>query len=76
MSITPSLINRLAATSDQREVQLKPSQYEEAVNRGVALRGRPLEAGGERGARRQHSKGRMTVWERIELLADETPMIL
>ena len=76
MSITPSLINPLAATSDQREVQLKPSQYEEAVNRGVALRGRPLEAGGERGARRQHSKGRMTVWERIELLADETPMIL
>ncbi len=76
MSITPSLINPLAATSDQREVQLKPSQYEEAVNRGIALRGRPLEAGGERGARRQHSKGRMTVWERIELLADETPMIL
>ena len=52
------------------------SAYEQALASGRALRERPLVAGGDRGARRQHAKGRMTVWERIDMLADEPPMVL
>ena len=76
MSITPSLKNPFASLSDVAETDTELTSYERAVQNGVDLRRRPLEAGGDRGSRRQHSKGRMTVWERIQLLADEKPMVL
>lgn len=76
MSITPSLQNPFASSSENAEQQTSPSLYEQALEHGKELRKKPLVAGGERGARRQHSKGRMTVWERIQLLADEAPMVL
>ena len=60
-----------------QELKREPeTKYERAVSSGLELRRRPLEAGGDRGARRQHSKERMTVWERIQLLADDQPMVL
>lgn len=76
MSITPSLKNPFVSSLDSAETDTELTSYERAIQNGVDLRRRPLEAGGDRGSRRQHSKGRMTVWERIQLLADETPMVL
>ena len=52
------------------------SQYESAMARGEALQKMPRTAAGDRNIQRQHSKDRMTVWERIEFLVDEAPTIL
>ena len=76
MSVTPNLNNPLSSPSVSSSNESADTKYESAVRSGQELRRRPLEAGGQRGARRQHSKGRMTVWERIELLADEKPIVL
>ena len=76
MSITPSLQNPFNSPKENLKHTSSLSSYDQALQHGQKLRKKPLEAGGERGARRQHSKGRMTVWERIQLLADEEPMVL
>ena len=52
------------------------SHYESAMARGEALQKMPRTAAGDRNIQRQHSKDRMTVWERIEFLVDEAPTIL
>jgi len=44
--------------------------YDEAIRAGEELRRRPYEASGTIPTLRQHAKGRMTVWERIEVLLD------
>ena len=49
--------------------------YEETLKAGLELQRRPRLAG-LRNIERQHQKGRMTVWERMEVLADEPPAIL
>lgn len=43
---------------------------------GAELRERPHKAAGLRSIQRQHLKKRMTVWERIDCLADDTPKVL
>jgi acetyl-CoA carboxylase carboxyltransferase component len=43
---------------------------------GRELQAKPLEGGGERRVMVQHAKSRMTVWERIKVLADSEPNIL
>ena len=50
--------------------------YEQSLREARALRQKPLRAGGYRNIARQHGKGRMTVWERIRVLADAEPMVL
>jgi len=49
--------------------------YDQMLNRGEELLKKPLHGGGESRVRVQHSKGRMTVWERIEVLTSAEPHI-
>ena len=50
--------------------------YDEALAESRELLSRPLRGGGEDRVRTQHSKGRMTVWERIRVLTEHEPNIL
>ena len=58
------------------QIATEPGPYEDALRAGAALQARPYEAAGVRSVQRQHLKQRMTVWERIEFLADEPPTVL
>jgi len=49
--------------------------YEKMLLRAEELINKPLQGGGESRVRIQHSKGRMTVWERIKVLTSEEPHI-
>ena len=51
-------------------------RYEQTLARGMELQQRPYEAAGQRGIQRQHLKNRMTVWERVQFLADGAPQVL
>lgn len=53
-----------------------PGAYRSALEMGRELTARPLVGGGPSRVRVQHSKHRMTVWERIKVLTDREPMIL
>ena len=50
--------------------------YQAALDMAEELLARPLVGGGPARVRIQHSKQRMTVWERIKTLTDREPMIL
>ncbi len=50
--------------------------YQVALDMAEELLARPLVGGGPARVRIQHSKQRMTVWERIKTLTDREPMIL
>ncbi len=50
--------------------------YQTALEMAEELNARPLLGGGPARVRVQHSKHRMTVWERIKTLTDREPMIL
>ena len=50
--------------------------YAEALELGRELNARPLAGGGPDRVRVQHSKSRMTVWERIKVLTNREPNIL
>ncbi|KGE03496.1 acyl-CoA carboxylase subunit beta [Pseudohaliea rubra] len=58
------------------QIASEPGPYEEALRAGAALQARPFEAAGVRNVQRQHLKKRMTVWERIKFIADESPTVL
>ncbi|MEZ5555655.1 acyl-CoA carboxylase subunit beta [Haliea sp.] len=58
------------------QVASQPGLYEKALKAGWKLQQRPLRAAGVRNTQRQHQKNRMTIWERIECLADEAPTVL
>ncbi|PLW82611.1 acetyl-CoA carboxylase carboxyltransferase subunit [Kineobactrum sediminis] len=70
------------ATHDEREFKVpgqvasEPGLYEKALKAGWEMQQRPLQAAGVKSIQRQHQKNRMTVWERIEYLADEAPTVL
>ena len=49
--------------------------YDQMLNRGEELLKKPLQGGGESRVLVQHSKGRMTVWERIKVLTSAEPHI-
>jgi len=70
-----SLDNPLAARPPEPR---KPgiSVYDDALEMGRELLAKPLESGGLRRVMVQHAKQRMTVWERIKVLADAEPNIL
>jgi acetyl-CoA carboxylase carboxyltransferase component len=71
--VTVSLENPFTAAP----VETEPAgRYEATLRRGAELREKPLMAAGSRNRLRQHLKGRMTVWERIRYLADDTPHVL
>jgi acetyl-CoA carboxylase carboxyltransferase component len=71
--VTVSLENPFTAAP----VETDPGgRYEATLRRGAELREKPFMAAGSRNRLRQHLKGRMTVWERIRYLADDTPHVL
>ncbi|QGG79861.1 acetyl-CoA carboxylase carboxyltransferase subunit [Litorivicinus lipolyticus] len=57
------------------EIGRQAGAYEAALQAGMELIERPHQAPAAAIAR-QHQKGRMTVWERIEQLVDEPPTVL
>lgn len=58
------------------QTSYEPGLYEESLSKGYALTKRPKTAAGVDAITRQHSKGRMTIWERISVLTDEEPTVL
>ena len=71
--MTPTLTNPFENIEDEATVA---TDYQAAVARGEELQALPRSAATDRNILRQHSKNRMTVWERIEFLVDEEPTIL
>ena len=76
-----SLVNPFDDTGEREftvpgQVAAEPGLYEEALKKGWALQQRPYQAAGTKSIQRQHLKNRMTIWERIEFLADEEPRVL
>jgi len=53
-----------------------PGLYEANLKKGYDLIQRPRKAAGVTAITRQHSKKRMTIWERISVLTDEEPTVL
>ncbi len=77
----PSLDNPFAE-QDEREfivpgqIASEPGLYEKALKHGWELQQRPYTAAGVKNIQRQHQKKRMTVWERIDCIADTAPTVL
>ncbi|MDO8861875.1 carboxyl transferase domain-containing protein [Haliea sp. E1-2-M8] len=75
-------LNNPFATVDEQEFKVpgqlasEPGLYEKSLKAGWELQQRPLRAAGVRNTQRQHQKNRMTIWERIDYLADAAPTIL
>jgi acetyl-CoA carboxylase carboxyltransferase component len=57
-------------------VGYQPGLYEQTLAEGLALQRRPRQAAGVVNIERQHQKDRMTIWERIAVLADGEPTVL
>jgi acetyl-CoA carboxylase carboxyltransferase component len=53
-----------------------PGLYEATLKKGYDLMQRPKVAAGVDAITRQHSKNRMTIWERMAVLTDEEPTVL
>ena len=60
---------RTSTSASRAERRARPLRH--ALADGEELRARPRTASGPVQVLRQHAKGRMTVWERIEVLQDE-----
>ncbi len=58
------------------QASYQPGLYEENLKHGYELIKRPKKAAGLKAIARQHSKNRMTIWERIAVLSDEEPTVL
>jgi acetyl-CoA carboxylase carboxyltransferase component len=76
-----SLDNPFAESDEQAftvpgEVASEPGLYENALKAGWELQQRPYNTSGVKSIQRQHQKKRMTIWERIDCLADGEPKIL
>lgn len=72
-AVTPTLDNPLAPASDTATAHAPQhlGAYEQAIVQGKELRRRPFVAASTVQILRQHAKGRMTVWERIDVLQDK-----
>ncbi len=65
----PSLDNPFEIAADERSVD-EGGAYEKTLVAGEELRARPRIVAGRIQVSRQHAKGRMTVWERVDMLRD------
>ena len=70
-----SFENPLSKLNEPEVVATKTGIYEDAVKMGEELIRKPLAGGGTDRILVQHSKDRMTVWERIKVLTDKEPNI-
>lgn len=75
-ALAPILAEPFRDGADEASAPGSRQGYEQSLREARALRQKPLRAGGYRNIARQHGKGRMTVWERIRVLADAEPMVL
>ena len=75
-ALAPILAEPFRDGADEGSAPGSTQGYEQSLREARALRQKPLRAGGYRNIARQHGKGRMTVWERIRVLADAEPMVL
>ncbi len=78
-TVTPTLENPLAGAGEAVTDRKTPSgPYDQALLQGAELRRKPYIAATTLQVLRQHAKGRMTVWERIDVLQDKNtqPSIL
>jgi methylmalonyl-CoA decarboxylase subunit alpha len=73
---TYTLDNPLDGPRGSEPVEPASGPYEQALALGSDLVERPLRGGGLDRVMVQHSKSRMTVWERIKVLTDTEPNIL
>lgn len=76
-----TLKNPFAADTEQSfripgELHRAPGLFEETMKAAHGLQRRPHTAAGVRSIQRQHLKKRMTVWERIDCIADDVVTIL
>ena len=53
------------------QIDYKPGLYEATLKKGYDLTQKPFNAATEKNVQRQHLKSRMTIWERIQVLADK-----
>jgi acetyl-CoA carboxylase carboxyltransferase component len=58
------------------QASYEPGLYEESLKKAHDLIQRPKTAAGVAAITRQHSKSRMTIWERMSVLTDEEPKVL
>ena len=82
-NVVPSLDNPF---KEKKEVEFvvpgqasyEPGLYEATLKKGLDLSERPYKAATEASIQRQHLKKRMTIWERISVLADKhsDPIVL
>ena len=71
-TITPTLENPLAQAPTQAPAAAPVrGPYDQALVQAEELQRRPYTAAGTLQTLRQHAKGRMTVWERIDVLQDK-----
>ena len=70
-----SFENPLSKLNASEVATAKTGIYEEALKMGEELIKKPLAGGGTDRILVQHSKDRMTVWERIKVLTDKEPNI-
>ena len=73
--LTPSLENPFAQKAEVEftvpgQIDYEPGLYEAALQAGYDLQQRPMKAAGIKAVHKQHEKKRMTIWERIQVLAD------
>ena len=73
--ITPILENPFEQAKDREfsipgQINYDPGLYEQTLQSGQELIERPRMAAGVANIQRQHAKRRMTVWERLDVLAD------
>lgn len=71
--VMPTLTNPFQTQDGE---QSPSTDYQSAIVRGAELQALPQAAATDKNIQRQHSKNRMTVWERIEFLVDEAPTVL
>lgn len=74
--LEPSLDNPFSESRDHEfvvpgQINYEPGLYEESLKSGQALIDRPRVAAGVVSIEKQHLKNRMTVWERLDVLADD-----
>jgi acetyl-CoA carboxylase carboxyltransferase component len=80
-TLSATLDNPFAERDEQEfkvpgQVSSEPGLYEQALKQGWELQQRPYNAAGVKNTQRQHQKHRMTIWERIDCLADDEPTVL
>ena len=70
-AVKPSLGNPLEAPEPAPRHERESTAYDDVLTRGAELRRKPREAAGTVQILRQHTRDRMTVWERVEALQDK-----